>query len=119
MRTHLVGHRRLTVVALLLASAGFLAQELAGVTDTPVVPPGLVVLLGAAALIVLRPEPWVPLAGTFAGLFCLVAFLVVDATGRLVDPDPLASLIGVWVMVPALVVATIAGAASVRHRKRL
>ena len=104
-----VGVRRLTVVALLVASGGFMMQELAGVTNTPKIPAGLVVLLGATLLVAFAPGRWAPLAGTFAGLFCLVATVVVGAMGRLIDPDPLASLIGIWIMVPALVVATVGG----------
>jgi hypothetical protein len=41
--------RNLTVVALLAAAAGFVLQMVAGVTNTPTIPPGLVVLLAAAA----------------------------------------------------------------------
>jgi hypothetical protein len=42
--------RNLTLVALLAAAAGFVLQMVAGITNTPTIPPGLVVLLAAGTL---------------------------------------------------------------------
>ena len=110
---------RLTVAALLIAAAGFVAQMVAGVTDTPTIPPGLVVILLAAGLIAFVPGRWMPLAGVFAGLFNLVASVVVDAVGRLMDPSPATGFVGAWLMHIGLIAACIAGTmATVRNAER-
>jgi|GEM_PF-1250991 hypothetical protein len=105
--------RQLTVVALLLAAVGFVTQMVAGVTDTPTIPPGLVLILAAALLVASVPGRWAPIAGPVAGVFNVVAFVVVGAADRLVDPNPPAGFVGAWTMVPALVVAAVAGTATV------
>jgi hypothetical protein len=111
---------RLTVVALLIAAVGFMAQMVAGVTDTPTIPPGLVVILGAAGLVAFVPGRYMPLAGVVAGLFNLVASVLVDAVDRLVDPSPATGFIGAWVMHIGLIAACIAGTiATVRNTASL
>jgi hypothetical protein len=110
--------RTLTVVALLVAATGFVVQMIAGVTDTPTVPPGLVVILAAAGLIAFAPGRWMPLAGPVTGLFSFVALFAVDADDRLDDLDPVSAFLGQWFMVAALVVASVSGAiATVRSRQ--
>lgn len=47
--------RNLTVAALLVAAAGFAVQMAAGVTDTQAIPPGLVAIPAAAAVVALPP----------------------------------------------------------------
>jgi hypothetical protein len=109
---------RLTVVALLIAAVGFVTQMFAGVTDTPTIPPGLVVILVAAGLVAFVPGRWMPLAGVVAGLFNLVASVVVDAVDRLIDPSPATGLIGAWLMHTGLIAACILGTlAAVRNAK--
>jgi hypothetical protein len=100
---------RLTMIALLIAAVGFVAQMIAGVTDTPTIPPGLVVILAAALVVAFVPGPRAPLAGVVAGLFNLVASVLVDAADRLTDPTPVTGFIGAWVMHIGLVTACIAG----------
>ena len=100
---------RLTVVALLIAAVGFVIQMVAGVTDTPTIPPGLVVILVAAGLIAFVPGRWMPLAGVVAGLFNLVASVVVDAADRLTDPSPATGFIGAWLMHIGLIAACVLG----------
>jgi hypothetical protein len=100
---------RLTVVSLLIAAVGFVTQMVAGVTDTPTVPPGLVVILVAAGVVAFVPGRWMPLAGVVAGLFNLVASVVVDAVDRLTDASPAAGFIGAWLMHIGLIAACIAG----------
>jgi hypothetical protein len=111
---------RLTVVALLIAAVGFVTQMVAGVTDTPTIPPGLVVILIAAGLVAFVPGRWMPLAGVAAGLFNLVASLVVDAVDRLLDPSPASGFIGAWPMHIGLIAACIFGTiATVRNGESL
>jgi hypothetical protein len=75
--------RNLTLVALLAAAAGFVLQMVAGVTNTPTIPPGLVVLLAAAALVALTSWRWAFLVGVAAAVFNLLAFVIVGAVDRL------------------------------------
>jgi hypothetical protein len=99
----------LTAIALVIAAVGFVTQMLAGVTDTPTIPPGLVVILVAAGLVAFVPGRWMPLAGVVAGLFNLVASVLVDAVDRLTDPSPATGFIGAWLMHIGLIAACIAG----------
>jgi hypothetical protein len=101
--------RPLTTIALAIAGIAFVVQMAAGVTDTPTIPPGLVAIVVAAGLVAFVPAPRVPLAGTAAGLFNLVAFIAAGATDRLFEANPEAAFVAVWCMVVALVVASIAG----------
>jgi hypothetical protein len=108
----------ITVIALLVAGVGFVLQMAAGVTDTPTIPPGLVVIVGAALFVAVAPTGWTPLAGPVAGLFNLLAVAVVGTADRLADPSPAGAFIGAWMMIPGLIVATVAGtiAAARNHR---
>jgi hypothetical protein len=109
--------RKLTAVALVVAAIGFVSQLASGVTDTPTIPPGLVAIVAAALIVAFRSGRYAPVAGPAAGIFNLVAFVVVDAADRLIDASPPAAFVGAWFMVVALLVATVAGTiATVRHR---
>jgi hypothetical protein len=101
--------RKLTVAALLVAAAGFIAQMIAGVTDTPTIPPGLVAIVAAAALVAFTSWPSAPLAGVAAGVFNLVAFAVVGAVDRLIDTSPLLAFVGAWLMILGLIVSSVTG----------
>lgn len=115
-RTALSAGSKLTVVALLVAAIGFVVQMAAGVTDTPTIPPGLVAILLAAVLVAFLPGRGAPVAGPVAGLFNLIAFVVVSAADRLGDPSPASAFAGAWFMFVALIVATVAGTvATVRN----
>ena len=104
-----IAPRLLTVVALLVAAVGFVLQLVAGVTNTPTIPPGLVAILVAAGLVAFVRGPSVAVAGPAAGLFNLVAFVVVGAADRLIDPSPATAFVGAWLMVVALIVASLTG----------
>jgi hypothetical protein len=114
------GTRRLTVVSLLIAAVGFVTQMVAGVTDTPTIPPGLVIILVAAALVAFVPGRSMPLAGVVAGVFNLVASVAVDAVDRLIDPTPATGFIGAWLMHIGLIATCIVGTmAAVRSAEPL
>jgi hypothetical protein len=120
MTRRLRGLAQWTVVALLIAAVGFVTQMVAGVTDTPTIPPGLVAILIAAGLIAFVPGRWIPLAGVVAGLFNLVASLAVDAVERLSDTSPASGFIGAWLMHIGLIAACILGTtATVRNGESL
>ena len=107
------------MAALGLAAAGFIALETSGNTDTPVVPPGLVVILGAVAVIAWVRARWAPIAGVVAGVFNLFAMFVVDADGRLTDTSPAVAFVGSWAMVLGLIGAVVAGGLAVSAERRL
>jgi hypothetical protein len=109
---------RLTVIALLAAAAGFVAQMVAGVTDTPTIPPGLVAIVAAAGLIAFLPGGSAPIAGPAAGLFNLVALFAVGAAERLLEVSPATAFVGAWVMAVALILATVAGTVATVQNNR-
>jgi hypothetical protein len=107
-----------TVIALLVAGVGFVVQMAAGVTDTPTIPPGLVAIVGAAVLVAVVPTGSTSLAGPVAGMFNLLAMVVVGAADRLADPSPASAFIGGWTMVVGLIAATIAGTIGAARTRR-
>jgi peptidoglycan/LPS O-acetylase OafA/YrhL len=107
-----------TVVALLAAAVGFVVQMASGVTDTPTIPPGLVAIVLAALLVAFLPGKRAPVAGPAAGLFNLVAFVLAGAVARLVQQSPASAFVGAWLMVVALVVATVAGTIAAVQNER-
>jgi hypothetical protein len=109
---------RVTVAALLTAAAGIVIQILAG-TDYPVVPPGLVILLAAAAFVWWAPWRWAPAVGAVAALSQLVGLFAAGQAPRLVELDPVADTVGLWVQLVSVTVAVVAGAASVAWDRRV
>jgi hypothetical protein len=101
--------RKLQVGALLVAAGGFIAQMIAGVTDTPTIPPGLVAIVAAAALVAFTSWQSARLVGVAAGVFNLVAFAVVGAVDRLTDTTPLLAFVGAWLMVLGLSFSCVTG----------
>ncbi len=99
---------RLTLVALLLATIGIVIQIVSGV-DFPTVPPGLIILLVAAALVAFGPWRWTPVGGIVVGLFLLVGFFASGQIGPRLDPGWFGRFVGVWVLFLSVVVAVIAG----------
>ena len=111
---------KVTVAALLVAALGFAIQIFSGI-DVPTVPPGLVILVVAAALVALLPWRWVPVVGAFAGLFLFVGFFASGALGNLLDPSRFGVLVGAWIQFLALIVAVAGGLVATiqNYRKRL
>ena len=99
---------KVTVAALLVAAAGFVIQIVSGV-DVPTVPPGLVIMLVAAALVAFGPWRWTPVVGVVVGLFLLVGFFASGSVGSLLAPDQSGVLVGAWVQFLALIVTVVAG----------
>ncbi len=100
---------KVTVAALLVAAVGIVIQYVSGV-DFPTVPPGLIILLVAAALITFGPWRWPPIVGIVVGLFFLVGFFASGAVGSLLEPSQLGVFVGAWVQFLAVIVAVVAGA---------
>ena len=99
---------KVTVAALLVAAAGFVIQIVSGV-DVPTVPPGLVIMLVAAALVAFGPWRWTPVVGVVVGLFLLVGFFASGSVGSLLAPDRSGVFVGAWVQFLAVIVTVVAG----------
>ena len=97
-----------TVAALLVAALGFVVQIVSGL-EVPTIPPGLVILLAAAALVAAVTWRWIPLVGAVVGLFLLFGFFASGAVGVLLAPDRLGVLVGAWVQFLAVIAAIVAG----------
>ncbi len=108
---------QLTVAALLVATAGFVIQIVSGV-DVPTVPPGLVILLVAAALVAFAPWRWMPVVGVVVGLFLLVGFFASGAVVSLLEPSQLGVFLGAWVQFLAVIVAVATGIVAVSQNYR-
>lgn len=111
---------KVTVAALLVAAAGFVIQIVSGV-DVPTVPPGLVIMLVAAALVAFGPWRWTPVVGVVVGLFLLVGFFASGSVGSLLAPDQSGVFVGAWVQSLAVIVTVVAGilAAAQNYRSRM
>ena len=119
-RSSLPPASKLTVAALLVAAAGFVIQIVSGV-DVPTVPPGLVIMLVAAALVAFGPWRWTPVVGVIVGLFLLVGFFACGSVGSLLAPDQSGVFVGAWVQFLAVIVTVVAGivAAVQNYRSRI
>ncbi len=116
-RSLLTRASQLTVAALLVAAAGFVIQIVSGV-DVPTVPPGLVILLVAAALVAFAPWRWMPIVGVVVGLFLLVGFFASGAVGSLLEPSQLGVFLGAWVQFLAVSIAVVTGIVAVSQNYR-
>jgi hypothetical protein len=108
---------QLTVAALLVAAAGFVIQIVSGVV-VPTVPPGLVILLVAAALVAFAPWRWIPIVGVVVGLFLLVGFFASGAVVSLLEPSQLGVFLGAWIQFLAVTVAVVTGIVAVGQNYR-
>ena len=108
---------KVTVAALLFAAAGFVIQIGSGL-DVPTVPPGLIILLVAAAVVAFGPWRWTTVVGVIVGLFLLVGFFASGAVGNLIQPSQLGVFAGAWVQFLAVIVAVIASTAAIVQNVR-
>ena len=108
---------QLTVAALLVTAAGFVIQIVSGVV-VPTVPPGLVILLVAVALVAFAPWRWMPIVGMVVGLFLLVGFFASGAVVSLLEPSQLGVFLGAWIQFLAVTVAVVIGIVAVSQNYR-
>lgn len=109
---------RWTIGALLAAGAGIVIQ-IAGGADYPPVPPGLVLLTGAAGLVAFGRWRWTPIVGVLVGLFLFAGLFAAGRAPALVDPSAPVDALGLWIQVLAVVVAIAAGiTAALRNYRR-
>jgi hypothetical protein len=106
-----------TVVGLVAGAVGIAAQRAAGV-DMPVVPPGLVLLVGAALLVALAPGRWIPAVGALMGLTEVIALVATGSAAHLVDVSPADVFASTWIRALGVVTALIAGVLATRANYR-
>jgi len=100
-------NRRLAGTGLVLAAAGIVIQ-IAGGADYPVVPPGLVILVVAAALVLFAPWRWTLGLATLATLFISVGGVLAPGfRDQLGDPAAATVFTGSVVQVIGLLVAVV------------
>ncbi len=101
-------NNRVNVAALLGAAAGLVIQIAAGV-DFPTVPPGLVVLLSATALVAFVRQRWTSVVAVGVAAFLLVGLTLSGQVPKMFDTEWLGRFIGLWVLFLALIVVAVAG----------
>lgn len=109
---------RTEAAALAVAAAGIIIQIIGGV-KYGAFPPGLFILLAAAALVAFLPWRWVPLIGVLVGAFMIFG-AAAASTGRydLTHPGHPGAFIGTWIQLIAVVVAVVAGVMALAVRSR-
>jgi hypothetical protein len=114
-RTPLSPAGKLTVIGLVVAAAGIVILDVSGIAF-PTVPPGLVILLAAAALVGFAPWRWIPAVGAFVGLFLTVGFVASGSVSYLIDAGRPGVLAGAWVELLGVLTALVAGViATIQH----
>jgi hypothetical protein len=109
---------RTEAAALAVAAAGIIIQIIGGV-NYPAVPPGLIILLAAAALVAFLPWRWAPVFGVLAGAFMVIgAIAAANARYDLTHPGHPGAFIGTWIQLIAVVVAVVAGVMALAVRSR-
>lgn len=105
--------RVVTIVGLLLGAIGIGLQKMAGIA-MPVVPPGLVILL-VAAVLMLRPQwKWAAIVGLLAGLAEVAGFVGSGGARRLGSTDPFGAFASSWVRLIGIVLAVVFGALAIK-----
>ncbi|MBC3192470.1 hypothetical protein H7X46_15500 [Pseudonocardia sp. C8] len=109
------------VVSLLVACVGFLVLLVGGVPELQPFPPGVIVLLVAAAAVLAMPRRrWVPLIGV---VLCLAIaggafFVYPGTTERLTDPAQFPLWIGTVLQMGGVILAALAGIVAALPTKR-
>jgi hypothetical protein len=96
--------RALCALALLAAVVGIVLQILGG-ADYPVVPPGIIILVAAAAVVWFVPWRGAPVAGIVAALFLVLGLFAADQAGRLIEVDTVPDTVGLWIQMVSVLVA--------------
>jgi hypothetical protein len=110
---------RTEAAALAVAAVGIVIQIIGGV-NYPAVPPGLIILLAAAALVAFLPWRWAPVFGVLAGAFMVIGAIgAANARYDLSHPGHPGAFIGTWIQLIAVVIAVVAGvmALAVRNQR--
>lgn len=98
--------RTLCALALLAAVVGIVLQILGG-AEYPVVPPGIIILVAAAAVTWFVPWRGAPVAGIAAALFLIFGLFAAGQAGRLIAVTTMWDTVGLWVQLVSVSVALV------------
>ncbi|MFI0469178.1 hypothetical protein ACH347_34330 [Saccharopolyspora sp. 5N102] len=104
---------KLNAAALVASAAGIVVQKLSGVAEFPLIPPGAVMLLGAAAFVTLGARwHWTSIVGFVVPAYLLTAAFVVSSGvwDRLVTPGEIGPFAGSALQMASMVAAVLTGA---------
>ena len=109
--------RRINIGALLVAAAGVFVIFLSAPDLFPAVPPGVIILAVAAALIAFVPGRWTPIVGVLIALMVTIGGI---ASGNTIDilngEENPGAILGTVIQYPALITAIAAGVMATTHR---
>jgi hypothetical protein len=113
---------RLNAAGLVVAATGIVIQYVSGV-DFPTIPPGPIILLVAAAVVVFGRWRGAAAVGLVAAAFVSLGGVIATIAGNgfsetLGDPGGLGGFVGAVVQVAGLVIAVPAGVVAARHFSR-
>jgi hypothetical protein len=108
----------LNAAGLVVAAAGIMIQYASGV-DFPTIPPGPIILLAAAGVVVFGPWRRAPAVGLVAAAFVSLGGVIATIAGNgfsetLGDPSEVGGFVGAVVQIAGLAIALPAGVAAVR-----
>jgi hypothetical protein len=107
---------------LVLAAAGIMIQYVSG-EDYPMIPPGPIILLSAAAVVAFGRWRWSPIVGLGAAIFLAVGGTIATIAGNgyaetIGDPDEAGGFAGGMVQIVGLAIALPAGIVAAKHVER-
>jgi hypothetical protein len=105
------GARGATVIGLVAGAVGILVLRLSG-GNMPAIPPGLVLLVAAAALVAFSRWRWAPVVGVLVALAEIIGYVASGSTYGLFAVDSIGILVGTWVRGIGIAVAFVAGIAA-------
>jgi hypothetical protein len=121
-RTQYTPAATLSAAALVVAADGIMIQYVSGV-DYPTIPPGPIILLAAAGVVIFGRGRWSPVVGLVATLFVLIGGAIATIAGNgysetLGDPGELGGFAGAVVQLVGLAIALAAGVIATQGSSR-
>jgi hypothetical protein len=111
--------RNTVLAGLVLGAAGIAVLWAGGVTFPVAVPPGMVMLLGGAAVVALVRRPWTAWLATGLGIFVFVGFIISGVSGEgfdhLLGRDGAVVALGQGVQLGGVLLAAVSGFALARR----
>ena len=112
-QTQLSPAASLNAAGLIVAAAGIMIQSASG-EDFPTIPPGPIILLVAAAVVVFGPWRWAPAVELVAAAFVSLGGVIATIAGNafestLGDPGGVGGFVGAVVQIAGLMIAVPAG----------
>jgi hypothetical protein len=102
---------KVNVAGMVVAAAGILVQYFTGAEGFPLIPPGPIILIVAAAVVASQAWRWTPVVGVIAPLFVLVGGTIATIAGDapLTNPAEVGSFVGAVIQFLGSITAVVAG----------